>query len=175
MVSPCYLLPGESFNTGNRTGLSAADPNWKKEYLRYLVSWCSLKAGRGAASSRGLTKLHIIFGKRGQHLNSTNPFETFIASFIYFRLNFKCRPLIWASFSILYAMISVTVISVSYSAMSVWFGPAVEGDNFEVSLYPHYEPRSTPPFFQMLYKVVLIAALLIFLCQALLNGASVCK
>ena len=30
-------------------------------------------------------------------------------------------------------MISVTVLSVSYSAMSVWFGPAVEGDNFEVS------------------------------------------
>ena len=72
-------------------------------------------------------------------------------------------------------MISVTVLSVSYSAMSVWFGPAVEGDNFEVSYIRPTMNQNHPNNFQMLYKVVLIAALLIFLCQALLNGASVCK
>ena len=81
------------------------------------VSCCAHKAGRGTNGQRGLTKLHIIFG----------------------------------SFCILYAMISVTgkfytnhingstihvfsVISVSYSAMEVWIGPTVEGDNFEVGV-----------------------------------------
>ena len=29
-----------------------------------------------------------------------------------------------------------SVISVSYSAMEVWIGPTVEGDNFEVSVGP---------------------------------------
>ena len=48
--------------------------------------------------------------------------------------------IIFGSFCILYAMVSVTVLSVSYSAMSVWFGPAVQGDNFEVCAF------FTPPF-----------------------------
>lgn len=43
--------------------------------------------------------------------------------------------IIFGSFCILYAMVSVTVLSVSYSAMSVWFGPAVQGDNFEVCAF----------------------------------------
>ena len=118
---------------------------------------------------------HYFRYDRGQHLNLTDFCEAFTTSESYFRLTLKCWPLIWASFSILYGMISVTVLSVSYSAMSVWFGPAVEGDNFEVSYIRPTMNQNHPHNFQMLYKVVLIAALLIFLCQALLNGASVCK